>query len=91
MWAGLTNARLLCGHYHLLENDEIVSGYFTRYKNKNVGRKVYSLALLLRVIFYVYYRWHISSRVIERLCKTDLKFIALATCRQPHFTYYLNK
>ena len=27
-----------------------------------------------------------SSRVIERLCKTDLKFIALAAGRQPHFT-----
>lgn len=72
----------------MLENDEIVSGYFTRYKNKNVGHKAYPLSLLLRVIFYVYYRWHTSSRVIERLCKTDLKFIALVAGRQQHFIYY---
>ena len=72
--------------YHLLENDEIVSDFYARYKNKNVGRKAYPPALLLRVIFYAYYRGHTSSRVIERLCKTDLKFIALAAGRQPHFT-----
>ncbi|MGK0249360.1 MAG: transposase [Oleispira sp.] len=60
----------------MLENDEIVSGFYARYKNKNVGRKAYPLALLLRVISYAYYRGHTSSRVIERLYKTDLKFIA---------------
>ena len=72
--------------YQLLENDDIVSDFYARYKNKSVGRKAYPPALLLRVIFYAYYRGHTSSRVIERLCKTDLKFIALAAGRQPHFT-----
>lgn len=76
--------------YYLLENDEIVSDFYARYKNKNVGRKAYPPALLLRVIFYAYYRGHTSSRVIERLCKTDLKFIALAAGRQPHFTTIAN-
>lgn len=76
--------------YHLLEKDEIVSDFYTRYKNINVGRKAYPPALLLRVIFYAYYRGHTSSRVIERLCKTDLKFIALAAGRQPHFTTIAN-
>jgi hypothetical protein len=32
--------------YHLLESDEIVSDFLTRYKNKNVGRKAYPPALL---------------------------------------------
>jgi transposase len=76
--------------YHLLENDEVVSDFYARYKNKNVGRKAYPLALLLRVIFYAYYRGNTSSRVIERLCKTDLKFIALAAGRQPHFITIAN-
>ena len=76
--------------YYLLENDEIASDFYARYKNKNVGRKAYPPALLLRVIFYAYYRGHTSSRVIERLCKTDLKFIALAAGRQPHFTTIAN-
>lgn len=72
--------------YHLLERDEILIDFYQRYKNKHVGRKAYPPALLLRVIFYAYYRGHTSSRVIASLCKTDLKFIALASGHQPHFT-----
>ena len=72
--------------YHLLENDDLLSDFYLRYKNKHVGRKAYPPALLLRIIFYAYYRGITSSRVIERSCKTDFKFIALASGRQPHFT-----
>ena len=72
--------------YHLLESDDLLSEFYKRYKNKHVGRKAYPPALLLRVIFYAYYRGIISSRAIERSCKTDLKFISLAADRQPHFT-----
>ncbi|MFT6910205.1 MAG: transposase, partial [Oleiphilaceae bacterium] len=72
--------------YHLLENDELLSDFYARYKNKHVGRKAYPPALLLRIIFYAYYRGITSSRVIERSCKTDLKFIALSAGMQPHFT-----
>jgi len=72
--------------YHLLERDELLVEFLQRYKNGNVGRKAYPPALLLRVIFYAYYRGHTSSRVVSNLCKTDLKFIALAAGRQPHFT-----
>jgi transposase len=72
--------------YHLLENDDLLADFYLRYKNKHVGRKAYPPALLLRIIFYAYYRGITSSRVIERSCKTDLKFIALAAGMQPHFT-----
>ena len=61
--------------YQLLENDELLSDFYARYKNKHVGRKTYPPTLLLRIIFYAYYRGITSSRVIERSCKTDLKFI----------------
>ena len=72
--------------YHLLEQDELLVDFLAPYKNKHVGRKAYHPALLLRVIFYAYYRGQTSSRVIESLCKTDLKFMALASGHQPHFT-----
>jgi hypothetical protein len=62
----------------LLKSDEIISDVYVRYKNKNLGRKAYPPALLLRVIFYAYYRGHTSSFVIGGLHKTDIKFIALA-------------
>jgi transposase len=64
------------------------SSFFARYINKHVGRKAYHPALLLRVIFYVHYRGHTSSRVIDGLCKTDLKFMALASGYQPRFTTF---
>lgn len=72
--------------YQLITNQLDLNDFLIRYKNKNVGRKAYPPALLLRVIFYAYYRGITSSRAIERSCKTDLKFMALASGRTPHFT-----
>lgn len=72
--------------YTLITEKLDLSEFDQRYKNKTVGRKAYPPALLLRVIFYAYYRGITSSRVIERSCQTDLKFMALAAGRRPHFT-----
>jgi hypothetical protein len=47
---------------------------------KNVGRKL-TLQVTLSCYFYAYYSGHTSSHVIERLCKTDFKFISLAASR----------
>lgn len=72
--------------YTLITERLDLSEFHERYKNKKVGRKAYPPAMLLRVIFYAYYRGITSSRVIERSCQTDLKFMALAAGRRPHFT-----
>lgn len=72
--------------YTLLTHQLDLSEFEQRYKNGNVGRKAYPPALLLRVVFYAYYRGMTSSRVIARSCKTDLKFMALAAGTTPHFT-----
>jgi len=72
--------------YQLVTHQLDLTEFTDRYKNKSVGRKAYPPALLLRVIFYAYYRGITSSRAIERSCKTDLKFMALASGRTPHFT-----
>lgn len=72
--------------YTLITKTLDLSEFESHYKNKNVGRKAYPPALLLRIIFYAYYRGITSSRAIERSCKTDLKFMALASGRTPHFT-----
>lgn len=72
--------------YRLITHQLDLTEFTNRYKNKTVGRKAYPPALLLRVIFYAYYRGITSSRAIERSCKTDLKFMALASRRTPHFT-----
>ncbi len=72
--------------YQLITKKLDLSDFDQRYKNKRVGRKAYPPALLLRVIFYAYYRGITSSRVIERSCQTDLTFMALAAGKRPHFT-----
>ena len=72
--------------YQLLTHTRDLDELHKRYKNKNVGRKAYPPAILLRVIFYAYYRGITSSCAIERCCKTYLKFMALAAGKTPHFT-----
>lgn len=72
--------------YCLMNRKNILEAFDSRYKNSNRGRKAYPPELLLRVIFYAYYRGVTSSRTIADLCKTDLKFMALASGRTPHFT-----
>lgn len=72
--------------YKLITETLDLSEFEQRYKNEKVGRKAYPPALLLRVVFYAYYRGITSSRVIERSCQTDLKFMALAAGKRPHFT-----
>lgn len=76
--------------YTLLEEERIVADFYSRYKNKKVGRKAYPPALLLRIIFYAYYRGITSSRVIASLCKSDLVFMSLAVGTQPHFSTISN-
>ena len=72
--------------YHLITHTLNLNDFYKHYQNKHVGRKAYPPAILLRIIFYAYYRGITSSRVIERCCKTDLKFMALASGLTPHFT-----
>mgnify|MGYP000226986214 FL=1 len=72
--------------YTLITHTLDLEEFERQYKNHRVGRKAYPPALLLRVIFFAYYRGITSSRVIARSCETDLKFMALACGTRPHFT-----
>ena len=76
--------------YSLLNKSNILDDFMSRYKNQKVGRKAYPPELLLRIIFCAYYRGITSSRVMARLCETDLTFIALAVGTKPHFTTIAN-
>lgn len=72
--------------YELLTHHVDLTVFDAAYKNKKVGRKAYPPAMLLRIIFYAYYRGINSSRRIAESCETDLKFMALAAGKRPHFT-----
>lgn len=72
--------------YELITNKVDLSVFDDHYNNKKVGRKAYPPAMLLRIIFYAYYKGITSSRRIAQSCETDLKFMALAAGKRPHFT-----
>lgn len=72
--------------YELMTHKLDLSVFDGAYKNKKVGRKAYPPAMLLRIIFYAYYKGINSSRRIAEACESDLKFMALAAGKRPHFT-----
>ena len=72
--------------YELLTHHLDLSVFDSAYHNKKVGRKAYPPAMLLRIIFFAYYRGMTSSRRIAEACETDLKFMALSAGKKPHFT-----
>ena len=76
--------------YTLLNREHMLDEFLLKYKNKKVGRKAYSPELLLRIVFVAYYRGITSSRVIARLCETDLTFMSLAVGTKPHFSTISN-
>ena len=76
--------------YRLLDRDDLLSDFIAQYRNSHSGRKAYPPAMLLRIIFFAYYRGITSSRAIESMCRTDLKFMALAGGATPHFTTIAN-
>lgn len=76
--------------YTLLNTDHILDEFLAAHDNANLGRKAYRSELLLRIIICVYYRGITSSRVIAKLCETDLTFMALAVGTKPHYTTIAN-
>lgn len=76
--------------YMLLNTENMMDCFWSRYTNDAVGRKAYPPELLLRIIFCAYFRGITSSRVIAGLCETDLRFISLAVGTKPHFTTIAN-
>jgi len=67
-----------------------MSVFDERYNNDETGRLAYDPSMLLRVIMSAYARGITSSRLIERLCKENVVFIALSGDSQPHFTTVAN-
>jgi transposase len=69
---------------HILVETRIDTSTFDdRYKNDERGRWAYDPKILLKVILFGYSRGLISSRKIERACKENVTFMALACGQQP--------
>ena len=69
---------------HTLVQTRIDTSVFDqRYNNDETGREAYDPKILLKVVLLGYSRGLISSRQIERACKENVTFMAIACGEQP--------
>jgi len=69
---------------HTLVEEKIDTTIFDeRYRNDETGRFAYDPKVLLKVVLFGYSRGLISSRKIERACRDNVTFMALACGQQP--------
>ena len=69
--------------HHLVDTQMDTSIFDDRYNNDETGRWAYDPKILLKVILLAYSRGIIGSRKIERACKENVTFMALACGQQP--------
>ncbi|MFH1123733.1 MAG: transposase [Pseudomonadota bacterium] len=67
----------------LVETRIDMSIFDDRYNNDETGRLAYDPKILLKVVLLGYSRGLIPSRKIERACKENVAFMALACGQQP--------
>ena len=67
----------------LIEDRMDMSVFEGRYKNDDTGRYAYDPKILLKIVLLAYSRGIASSRPIERACRENVMFMALADCEQP--------
>jgi len=67
----------------LIEDYMDMSVFDDRYKNDEAGRFAYNPKALLKIVLLAYSRGIVSSRPIERACRENVMFMALADCQQP--------
>jgi transposase len=71
---------------HLIDHEIDLTIFEQRYRNDKTGAPAYDPAILLKIILYAYSRGVTASRQIERLCRENVVFMALAADSAPHFT-----
>lgn len=69
--------------HSLIEDFMDMSVFDDRYRNDETGRYAYDPKILLKIVLLAYSRGIVSSRPIERACKENVTFMALADCEQP--------
>jgi transposase len=67
----------------LIESRIDMSVFDDRYNNEETGRYAYDPKVLLKIVLLAYSRGITSSRPIERACKENVTFMALACGAQP--------
>lgn len=69
--------------HYLVDNEIDLSGFETRFKNDEEGRPGYDPRILLKVVLLGYSRGIIHSRKLERACRENVIFMAMACGQTP--------
>jgi transposase len=69
--------------HHVVEERLDMSFFDDRYCNDETGRKAIDPKVLIKVVVFGYSRGLISSRSLERACKENITFMALACGQKP--------
>jgi transposase len=69
--------------HYLVDNEIDLSGFESRFKNDAEGRPAYDPRILLKVVLLGYSRGIVHSRKLERACRENVAFMALACGQTP--------
>ena len=69
--------------HRLIEERVDTSLFDEKYRNDETGRTAYDPKVLLKIILFAYSRGILHSRRMERACKENIMFMALACGQQP--------
>ena len=69
--------------HELIEERIDTSVFDERYRNDETGRRAYDPKVLIKVVLFAYSRGILHSRRIERACKENVTFMALACGQTP--------
>jgi transposase len=69
--------------HHIVEERLDLDVFDERYRNDETGRKAIPPKVLIKIVLFGYSRGMISSRSLERACKENITFMALACGQKP--------
>jgi transposase len=69
--------------HHIVEERLELTLFDYRYRNDETGRKAIAPKLLIKIVLFGYSRGLISSRSLERACRENITFMALACGHKP--------
>ena len=71
---------------YIIDKEMDLSVFETRYRNDQTGAPAFDPAIMLKIVLYAYSLGITSSRQMEKLCSTNITFMALSADTRPHFT-----
>lgn len=71
---------------YIIDHHMNLSVFEDRFRNDQTGAPAFDPALMLKIILYAYSLGITSSRQMEKLCATNITFMALSANTRPHFT-----